>query len=351
MKESLIIKYISGEASEEEKISVLQWIASDPANRKRFLEMKNIYVHVNASLLGDLATGGGGERIEAKFVEEDPDLRRLLSRANARSRRWRFIYISAVAAAVVSFGIFSFVRISRAEKELDFVRTQSELAYIEYRTNNGVKSTVTLPDGSKVILNSGSSIRVPNVFTGEFREVAFKGEALFDVVKNPEFPMKITLNKDTYILVRGTKFNLSSYSGDSEIQAYLMSGNISLMKKNEYDDRFVEYRIEPNDKIFVPAEKASDADVKIIRPEDSLPTIGWKDGWMIFDETLLSDVITRLERWYGVSVEVQDKQLLSKRFTARFKDESITQVLDIMKQIKMLDFELDENRVILKTFR
>ena len=80
---------------------------------------------------------------------------------------------------------------------------------------------------------------------------------------------------------------------------------------------------------------------------DCLPILGWKDGWLIFDETPIAEVLKKLERWHGMTFEVKDPEILDQKFTARFHEESISQILEIMHNVALLRFEIKDKPAVL----
>ena len=139
--------------------------------------------------------------------------------------------ISSAAVLILFISITLFQnQIDKYKSELSFIKSQ-KIAYHENSTPYGVKGKVILPDSSVVWLNSGSSILYPSNFFGETRDVSFKGEGYFEVKKNSDYPMKISLDSGLSLCVRGTSFNLSAYDNDNSISILLLSGNVSLMNK------------------------------------------------------------------------------------------------------------------------
>ena len=73
----------------------------------------------------------------------------------------------------------------------------------------------------------------------------------------------------------------------------------------------------------------------------------WKDGYLLFENAPMGDVIKKLERWYGVHFEIKDTSLLNFRFTANFKSESITKVLEILKLSSNIGSKIDDTKITL----
>lgn len=329
MKEELLIQYIAGQASRAEKEKVLEWIEESPENRKKFNRLKNTWVMCHLP--------------QQKADEKDILLYGRSLRPRKQNRRLLVYGIAASLILLISFNVYQ--KINNYKSEIHFLQNQ-EFAKLEYHTNKGVKGRITLPDGSTVWLNSDSDLKCPGKFTGEQREVWFSGEAYFDVVKNPEKPMLIRLDKNISVVVRGTKFNLTSYKNDKNVSALLLSGQITVLKKN--NEREEEIRIKPNERISI--EKENKQTVHVSTPAETFPILGWKDGWLIFDETPMPEVLKKLERWHGINFVVEDPEILNQKFTARFHEESISQILEMMNHVSLLNYDLKDKTAILHKY-
>ena len=241
---------------------------------------------------------------------------------------------------LLSFQVF--YQFNDYRQEIHFLENQ-QLAQLEYHTNKGVKGRVTLPDGSIVWLNSDSELKCPAQFSGDSREINFSGEGYFDVVKNPEKPMIVKLENGIQVIVKGTKFNLTSYKNDDNVTALLLSGNITVLRTKHSKQE--EIKVKPNERIWI--EKKERQKVNLTVPAETLPILGWKDGWLIFDETPIAEVLKKLERWHGMTFEVKDPEILDQKFTARFHEESISQILEIMHNVALLRFEIKDKTAVL----
>ena len=316
MDERELIRYIAGEGTPEERAKVLDWVEESQEHRKRFNGLKNAWV------MAHLPQGRASRR-NVPWREE------------RRSGGWRSMWVGyGVAASLVlllAFGLWE--REKQHEADIAFLEGQ-EMARMVYRTDKGVKGKVTLPDGSTVWLNSDSELECPSRFSGDTREIVFSGEGFFDVVKNAERPMVIRLENGLRVVVRGTTFNLASYRDDDYVTALLVEGNITVQR--EQDGKREEVRVRPNERVRILKREEQSATVNV--PAVTFPILGWKEGWLVFDETPMDEVVKKLERWHGIHLEVGDEELLKRRFTARFHEESIQQILEMMEQVALLRY-------------
>lgn len=328
MNEKDIITYIAGKASEKERQKILDWIEENEANRKTFNRLKNLWV------LSHLPQTKADEKNIKKFS----------SRLHRKINIKQLVWWSAAASVILLISLTAYQKINHYESQIEFLNNQ-QVTELEYKTNKGIKGKITLPDGSVISLNSDSYLKCPSKFSGDSRNIEFSGEGFFEVVKNPEKPMIIKLDNDIKVIVKGTKFNLSSYKNDKNVSALLLSGAITIIKDGQQGNK--EIHVKPNEKIYI---AKIDKKINLTEPIEILPTIGWKDGWLIFDETPMDEVLRKLERWHGIQFVVEDKEVLKQRFTARFKEESISQILEMMNKVSLISYELHDTTAVLKKY-
>jgi transmembrane sensor len=169
------------------------------------------------------------------------------------------------------------------------------LIYNTITTPRGGEYQVILPDGTKVWLNAESSIRFPSIFAGAERKVQLTGEAYFEVAKNKEMPFKIDVN-NMGIEVLGTHFNVNAYTNEADIKTTLLEGSVKLTSGN-------------NQELLRPGQQASlgkQSRFKIheVNVDEA---VAWKNGYFIFDNEDIQDIMRKVSRWYDVDVVYQGK--------------------------------------------
>ena len=186
----------------------------------------------------------------------------------------------------------------------------------------GIRSEVVLPDGTKVWLNSESTIKYSVPFQKESRSIDLVGEAFFDVTKNPDQPFIVESGK-VKVKVLGTRFNCKAYSNDPTIEVILEEGKIALQYGNAGEkDSFMK----PGDRLVY--EKKSNT--AILENENISKYIAWHTGKLVFDNTPMTEVAQLLSRWYGVDVNVENDEIRNYRFTTTFENESLFQVIELL---------------------
>jgi ferric-dicitrate binding protein FerR (iron transport regulator) len=160
----------------------------------------------------------------------------------------------------------------------------------------GKRSFVTLSDGTKVWMNSGSKLVFPPVFKGKMREVTLEGEALFDVAADKGKPFFV--NTDLFRLkVYGTKFNVQAYQPDQEYHVVLVEGKISLKGTGKLPPE--ELFLDPNQKASISKDTET---FEIRNIENSEIYTAWVDGYLTFVNEDVSEVLKRVSRYYNAEI-------------------------------------------------
>jgi transmembrane sensor len=233
--------------------------------------------------------------------------------------------------------------------------------YTKIEVSNGSKSKIELPDGTRVNLNSGSFIRYPNNFGGDKREVYFEGEAYFDVKKNKNKPFIVNTG-DIKIKVLGTQFNVCAYPDDDNIETTLVKGEVEVYYNNKGSLGKKYVKLKPNQKfIFQKSllvdQKKQDQHLpteKILEPREpvSIENIAntehytsWKDDKLEFSNVRFEDLITRLERWYNVSIVILNPEIKNARLSGEFEKETIEQALEALILAVPFQYKMDKNNI------
>lgn len=202
----------------------------------------------------------------------------------------------------------------------------SEVPQIPYATKTtgwGEKRKLTLPDGSKVILNSGSSLSFPAQFANDSRTVKLEGEAFFDVVENAALPFIIHTNEVT-TTVLGTSFNINTQDKE-HISVTVATGKVRVASDHD------------NEVILTPKQQATynPTTQTITTKEVSIKRyLDWKDGILRFDDVTIAEAALKLQQWYNVPIEVLDEDIANCRFSGKFNNEQLHTVLRSLANLK-----------------
>jgi transmembrane sensor len=274
-----------------------------------------------------------------------------------RVRRWLrvcAVFLVGVSLLFLLPGYFS----KRKDKKL-------LSAVNEVSTKPGSKSTVKLPDGSVVVLNAGSHLTYTKDFGKEIREVKLEGEAFFDVAKMADKPFIIN-TKAISIKVLGTVFNVKAYPEDKKTETSLIHGSVEVMIHNRPNDKII---LSPNEKLVVDNNPAVDQTISSIKKKSDLPRpastvvainklqfnaadstieeVQWTRNRLVFREETLADILTRMERWYGVEISLEKTKINAKKISATFEGETIYEALDALRETVSFQYEVSGNRIII----
>lgn len=321
MKQEILHKFFNGTASDDERREVLAWVDASPANKEEFLQREADFV------FGNLPDSEPSQAARAQIMHV------------VEPKRKRLRILSAVASAAAIFVVGAFIWVlhdnNRLNDQVASLTAQNEKliaipelvqgeSVLSYKVNPGVKGTIVLPDGSEVILNSASTLRTPARFENGKRVVELEGEGYFKVESNPDWPMYVRTSRGVTVKVTGTEFNLSTYSDDAALKLTLVRGKVSLLDEKSETEVVVREKEEvvvgARAQLEKPTHKT--ADMKL--------NTSWKDGYLVFDNTPIREVIKKMERWYGVDITVADARVMNNTFTASFRSESLQQVLTLL---------------------
>lgn len=321
MKQEILHKFFNGTASDDERREVLAWVDASPANKEEFLQREADF------LFGNLPDSEPSQAARAQIMHV------------VEPKRKRLRILSAVASAAAIFVVGAFIWVlhdnNRLNDQVASLTAQNQKliaipelvqgeSVLSYKVNPGVKGTIVLPDGSEVILNSASTLRTPARFENGKRVVELEGEGYFKVESNPDWPMYVRTSRGVTVKVTGTEFNLSTYSDDAALKLTLVRGKVSLLdEKSE-----TEVVVREKEEVVVGARAQLEKPTR--KTADMKLNTSWKDGYLVFDNTPIREVIKKMERWYGVDITVADARVMNNTFTASFRSESLQQVLTLL---------------------
>lgn len=200
---------------------------------------------------------------------------------------------------------------------------EQELAQMmEIKTNPGMTTSLTLPDGTLVFLNSESTLSYPSRFDGDTRNVNLQGEAYFEVAKNPEKKFIVSTPHRSQIEVLGTHFNVEAYEKENRVSATLVEGKIGFIYKCDNTSKKV---------LMAPGQKlvydSKDTKVQLYATSGESET-AWKEGKIIFRNTPLEEGLRMLEKRYNVEFIIKNNRLKGDSFTGTFTNQRLERILE-----------------------
>ncbi|WP_075556786.1 FecR family protein [Parabacteroides timonensis] len=296
MQDTIIIlllqKYIKNQCSEQELHALLHWLKSPDNHAELDLVVKPLWETIDKNM-----SRPEGER--EKELHEEVSL--LLSGVKRKDRKISnpevrdknrlngFYRIAAILilAFSVTFGLL---------KVLD--RPSPQLTYTEKVSNKGEKKNIVLSDGTKIILNSDTKLRIPADFNKEERVLEMEGEGFFDVAPDPNKPF-IIKSGEARVRVLGTSFDFKSYKEDDFIKLTVSTGKVRV----NVDDQDLQLSVSPNEHLSV--NKVDGNVSKETIQENNY--IKWIQGSLYFNKEPIREVIKTINRTYNCKVILQCK--------------------------------------------
>ncbi len=203
----------------------------------------------------------------------------------------------------------------------------------------GQRVNITLSDGTNVWLNARTKIVYPAVFDKSARKVTVDGEAYFDVAKDKKRPFIVETGKcDMEVL--GTKFNVEGYSDKDDFEVTLMEGSVRVASRIGLGDTLT---LKPDSKACL----QKDGKLKVVSVDDYNP-YRWKEGLICFRNESFLSIMNDLEKYFGVSIVVENKNVLKYYFTGKFRQaDGIDYALRVLQRDIRFRYERDdENQII-----
>ncbi len=272
---------------------------------------------------------------------------------------------TSVAAACLVF-VLTWVFFLRPQTSTDTLSKNINQMTI-FQSQPGERRNITLPDGSMVILNAESKIKLNQHFGQGSREIYLEGEAFFDVKHNKNLPFVVHIS-GMDIKALGTAFNVKAYPGEKNVETALVRGLIEVTLNKVAGKKIL---LHPNEKIqWKLATPVADRDKPDTRPGGSIDLqdnlvkkltktddgeiseIAWTENKLLFTDETFADIAVLLQRWYGVKIEFEDDNLRNYRFTGIFEKEDIETVLSFLKESKNFHYKnIAGNPLTIKLFK
>ncbi len=204
----------------------------------------------------------------------------------------------------------------------------------------GVRSTISLPDGTRVWLGGDSRLEYPAAFTGNKRELKLEGEAFFEVFHNREKPFVVHLRSGD-VRVLGTSFNIRSYLGDSEMFTSVSTGKVAFVPAaRQYRDSVF---LTPGRKLrYLPA-----SDESTVSETDAFADRAWTEGTLVFTAEPLADITLRLERFYGRKIVFRDEKYRKYRYTGTFRNSTPEQIIHYLSRTKAFPYTISDTAILI----
>ncbi|BDD10699.1 iron dicitrate transporter FecR [Fulvitalea axinellae] len=312
--DDLIDKYLEASATEGEVKSLFAWVDESEENKAEFMRRKRLH-----ALTGNVEISPGAwQKVQGRIGVQK------------RGRRMFLRFAKYAAVLALAFGLGFFVSDIRLNSP---ILSDGGVAMVEIVVPSGKTREIYLPDSSEVTVNAGSVLRYdPSFVSG--RSVELEGEALFDIVTNKEKPFVVrTLVHD--VKVYGTVFNVEAYPEDGFANTTLLEGSVGINDKQGVDL----VRLNPGERAKYKKETGI-LRVEAVNPEHAM---AWAEGRMVFRNVPLQGIAKKLERWYGVEINIRNKKLRSEPYWGTVLcDKPIVQIMEVLRQTSSLRYRIEK---------
>jgi len=353
MNLEILYKYVEGTCSEKELEKLALWLKENPANEdffKTFIEQltrqKDDDMELDARVAwksfkknyGIPADAEDAPLVETYFtgdkIKQFPSTERKRKRGNLY---WVFTAVAAMIIIASASFIVKRVTFNRQQKQAD-----RKVAYQKVTTSRGQRTNLTLSDGTRVVLNSESTLQIPENYGRSTRKVILDGEAFFTVKHNPKNPFTV-LTHHAYVKDIGTKFNVLAY--DSAMTEVAVTEGMVSMGNTEKHKEYAESGKVAQNKVGIMKESGV---FKISSINDISRYTGWTEGKLVFRKTSFPEVAKRLERWFDLKCEIKDPQLKSRTLTATYDKMPLSEVLKVMSLSLHVTYSHHNRTIIFK---
>lgn len=294
MDKEILQRYVEGNVSPEEIITVVDWLDADESHVREFMALHKLN---DISLLNQ--------------PDSKVDVQKKKKTITFRQIGYE---LAKIAAILILFWGGTKLYETTSVKE-------NVIAYQTLYVPAGQRTELILPDSTHVWLNARSKLVYPISFGKDIRQVELNGEAYFDVIHNEKQPFVVkTPQMDIQVL--GTEFNVTAYSNSSDFEVALLRGCIELSSPRLSSN----YRMKEKEHIRLQNNKLISKDIS------DYDYFRWKEGLICFNNESVATIIEKLKLYYDIDIEVYNQKFINSRYTGKFRTkDGIEQVLKVLQ--------------------
>jgi ferric-dicitrate binding protein FerR (iron transport regulator) len=312
MDKKILIKYLAGDATCDEKEAVALWLDASPGNMREFMAMRKLY---------DITIW---QNKAIKYKEKNSSERKIHFFTSKLLKE----AIKLAAVFILGFLIF---RIFYEQPQL------AEPVNQTIHVPAGQRAEVILADGSKVWLNANTTFTFPTVFDRATREVILQGEGYFEVAHDDSKSFRVKTGGYD-IRVFGTEFNVRAYPGRQDFEVSLIRGRVEVTKPGA-EKGIV---LNPNEMIFI---KDNQLFKSVITHTGYFL---WKDGIISFDNESFHEIVRKLELYFDLRIDVRNDQALRYRYTGKFRSkDGVEHILKVLQLRQKFIYSIDDKQNII----
>ena len=308
MDDELLIAYFKGEVSDKEAQRITEWIEAKIEHQRYYQQLCRLFEM-------------------SYWIEDIPEQTEVAFPQKTKILPWKHYVISFMKVAaifVLGFALHFFLNWQKT--------THHELQH-QIHVPTGQHVEIMLADGSKVWLNSGSTLTFPSKFNGKKRLVELDGEGFFEVKSDKEHPFIVSTSKYQVKAV-GTSFNIYDYQDSPQFEAALLNGKVE-----------VTTNAKKSSVVFLtPNQRAALCQgVLKVKPIENANNYLWRKGILYFNEPLL-EVFDKLQEYYDIEFQIRNTSLTRKSpyCTGKFRaKDGLEHIIRVLKETNHFDYQID----------
>lgn len=302
----IILNFLDGKLSAEEKYTFAQWRKATPENEKQFQEVKFLWQKAAAAKKQKTSLKIDAKAALAKVHQQLPPTAKVIP---LRKRLLKYV---AAASVLILMGLMTWVNLFQAE-EMVLVAT----------LDNETKE-IKLPDNSIVWLNENSTFSYPKTFANSARKVNMEGDVIFEVTHSPQQPFVVS-TQDLAVTVLGTKFNINTANRANQIATvHVINGKVQVQKKDN-----------PAEKVLLTKGMTAQLAQNQLATTNAFSNnqLFWYHQTLAFEQTHLKTVLQTLNQTYNTTIKLTNQSLLTCTFSGTFKAQTLPEILETLQLI------------------
>lgn len=334
--EELLVRYLQHTASEDDLRRLLEMVQQSEDNRRELVRQKSVYDYLALRTEAHrYPAASGWEKLLAQIEAEEQAAKVMEPELPGKVRTFTIKRVLPLLsyAAVLLLALLCGMQYLWYHQERMGIAGD---AYTEFVVEKGGgKSSLLLPDGTKVLLNAGTTLRYPTRFAEKERNVYLEGEGYFEVTENKQKPFVVKL-QGYDVKVLGTVFNVKAYPDMSYSTTTLVSGKVHLTSYDEKGSVRMEQVLYPEETASIDRQTGAITTAR----SDTEMQLAWKQGLYKFKDKPLEEIAAELERMYDVEIGIEDERLAQSRYTGSFVlENTIEEVLKPFGQYHKFRYE------------
>ena len=325
ISDPILLSYLKGDASAEEKAMVEKWLNKGSGNKSRLDQLAKTWKHSESVAdFESIEVEKDWKKVKARMKFENKNIQTVSGKT-----RNLFYSVSRIAAVLIVLLGVSYVLYNYG------FGGGSEMI-INITLQN--KADLVLADGTKVFLNKNSELSYPDRFNKRSREVFLKGEAYFEVARNEKLPFIINTPNGGKVQVLGTAFNVNTSAESGTTTVDVSKGKVALISPDNKIGKAVLMRDEMGVLSLSSLTKSS-----ISQPNYS----SWKTGILTFSNATIEEVIADLSKQYDTTILLKDNNLKYNKLTTLINNQTLDDVLEELKLVLNINYSSTDGSILI----